>query len=76
MHKLVVLYPEPADPDHFRDYYVTRRGRLRKAGRWPPMWPTTPPAVRSSSTIRCGTAPAEPSIHRLERIGQMRREFM
>ncbi|MFD3707187.1 EthD family reductase [Nocardia sp. NPDC058658] len=19
----VVLYPEPADPDHFRDYYVT-----------------------------------------------------
>jgi len=23
MHKLVVLYPEPADPDHFRDYYVS-----------------------------------------------------
>ncbi|MFI5913590.1 EthD family reductase [Dactylosporangium sp. NPDC051541] len=23
MHKLVVLYPEPADPDHFRHYYVT-----------------------------------------------------
>jgi uncharacterized protein (TIGR02118 family) len=23
MHKLVVLYPEPTDPDHFRDYYVT-----------------------------------------------------
>jgi uncharacterized protein (TIGR02118 family) len=23
MHKLVVLYPMPADPDHFRDYYVT-----------------------------------------------------
>ena len=23
MHKLVVLYPEPADPEHFRDYYVT-----------------------------------------------------
>ncbi|EOD67541.1 EthD family reductase [Amycolatopsis vancoresmycina] len=23
MHKLVVLYPEPADPAHFRDYYVT-----------------------------------------------------
>ncbi|MET8233449.1 EthD family reductase [Micromonospora sp. NPDC005298] len=22
MHKLVVLYLEPADPDHFRDYYV------------------------------------------------------
>jgi uncharacterized protein (TIGR02118 family) len=22
MHKLLVLYPEPADPDHFRDYYV------------------------------------------------------
>ncbi|MFI9404996.1 EthD family reductase [Nocardia sp. NPDC052316] len=23
MHKLLVLYPQPADPDHFRDYYVT-----------------------------------------------------
>ncbi|WP_194818337.1 EthD family reductase [Nocardia sp. XZ_19_385] len=23
MHKLLVLYPKPADPDHFRDYYVT-----------------------------------------------------
>ncbi|MEW1642574.1 EthD family reductase [Streptomyces sp. NPDC091219] len=23
MHKLVVLYPEPADPEHFRHYYVT-----------------------------------------------------
>ena len=23
MHKLVVLYSKPADPDHFRDYYVT-----------------------------------------------------
>ncbi|MHA6765059.1 EthD family reductase [Streptacidiphilus sp. PAMC 29251] len=23
MHKLVVLYPQPVDPDHFRDYYVT-----------------------------------------------------
>ncbi|GAB3889278.1 EthD family reductase [Kibdelosporangium lantanae] len=22
MHKLLVLYPEPVDPDHFRDYYV------------------------------------------------------
>ncbi|WP_433042121.1 EthD family reductase [Dactylosporangium sp. CS-033363] len=22
MHKLVVLYPEPADPGHFREYYV------------------------------------------------------
>ncbi|AHH18827.1 putative ethyl tert-butyl ether degradation EthD protein [Nocardia nova SH22a] len=22
MHKLLVMYPEPADPDHFRDYYV------------------------------------------------------
>jgi uncharacterized protein (TIGR02118 family) len=22
MHKLVVLYPEPADPEHFRDHYV------------------------------------------------------
>ncbi|WP_116200223.1 EthD family reductase [Amycolatopsis circi] len=24
MHKLVVLYSQPVDPDHFRDYYVTR----------------------------------------------------
>jgi uncharacterized protein (TIGR02118 family) len=24
MHKLMVLYPEPADPDHFRDYYVSK----------------------------------------------------
>lgn len=24
MHKLVVLYSTPADPDHFRDYYVTK----------------------------------------------------
>ena len=23
MHKLVVLYAKPADPDHFRDYCVT-----------------------------------------------------
>ncbi|MEU6559652.1 EthD family reductase [Nocardia nova] len=22
MHKLLVMYPEPTDPDHFRDYYV------------------------------------------------------
>ncbi|GAB2541005.1 EthD family reductase [Nocardia heshunensis] len=22
MHKLLVLYPQPTDPDHFRDYYV------------------------------------------------------
>ncbi|MFI9504602.1 EthD family reductase [Nocardia sp. NPDC052566] len=22
MHRLLVLYPKPADPDHFRDYYV------------------------------------------------------
>ncbi|MEV4145432.1 EthD family reductase [Amycolatopsis sp. NPDC049691] len=24
MHKLVVLYPEPANPEHFREYYVTK----------------------------------------------------
>lgn len=24
MHKLVVLYPMPADPEHFRNYYVTK----------------------------------------------------
>lgn len=23
LHKMVVLYPEPADPAHFREYYVT-----------------------------------------------------
>lgn len=23
MHKLMVLYPAPTDPDHFRDYYLT-----------------------------------------------------
>ncbi|MFI1916592.1 EthD family reductase [Nocardia sp. NPDC020380] len=23
MHRLLVLYPKPVDPDHFRDYYVT-----------------------------------------------------
>ncbi|MGZ0147435.1 EthD family reductase [Kribbella sp. WER1] len=24
MHKLLVLYPEPADRDHFREYYVSK----------------------------------------------------
>lgn len=24
MQKLLVLYPEPTDPDHFRDYYVNK----------------------------------------------------
>ncbi|MFF0345562.1 EthD family reductase [Kribbella sp. NPDC004875] len=24
MHKLMVLYPEPVDPDHFREYYVSK----------------------------------------------------
>jgi uncharacterized protein (TIGR02118 family) len=33
MHKLVVLYSEPADPDHFRDYYVTRH--LPLVMNWP-----------------------------------------
>ncbi|GAB3367423.1 EthD family reductase [Amycolatopsis echigonensis] len=23
MHRLTVLYPPPADPDHFREYYVS-----------------------------------------------------
>jgi uncharacterized protein (TIGR02118 family) len=23
MHKLVVLYPQPTDPEHFREYYVS-----------------------------------------------------
>ncbi|MFE4634537.1 EthD family reductase [Streptomyces sp. NPDC056773] len=33
MHRLVVLYPAPADPDHFRDYYVTKHLPLVK--NWP-----------------------------------------
>ncbi len=33
MHKLVVLYSKPADPDHFRDYYVTNHLPLVK--NWP-----------------------------------------
>ncbi|WP_225728299.1 MULTISPECIES: EthD family reductase [unclassified Nocardia] len=33
MHKLVVLYPKPADPDHFRDYYVTEHLPLIR--NWP-----------------------------------------
>ncbi|MEV5647324.1 EthD family reductase [Nocardia sp. NPDC052254] len=33
MHKLVVLYPKPADPDHFRDYYVTNH--LPLVMKWP-----------------------------------------
>lgn len=33
MHKLVVLYPEPVDPDHFRDYYVT--SHLPLVMNWP-----------------------------------------
>ncbi|MFE2955840.1 EthD family reductase [Nocardia tengchongensis] len=24
MHRLLVLYPKPADRDHFREYYVTK----------------------------------------------------
>jgi len=33
MHKLVVLYRQPADPDHFRDYYVTNHLPLVES--WP-----------------------------------------
>ncbi len=33
MHKLVVLYPEPADPDHFRDYYLSNH--LPLVMNWP-----------------------------------------
>ncbi|WP_433523903.1 EthD family reductase [Nocardia pseudovaccinii] len=33
MHKLLVLYPKPADPDHFRDYYVTNH--LPLVMKWP-----------------------------------------
>jgi hypothetical protein len=29
MHKLMVLYPEPADPGHFRDYYVSNLCRAK-----------------------------------------------
>jgi hypothetical protein len=31
VHKLVVLYPEPADPEHFHDYYVTNHLSLAQA---------------------------------------------
>ena len=33
MHRLLVLYPKPADPDHFRDYYVTKH--LPLVMNWP-----------------------------------------
>ncbi|WP_328455839.1 EthD family reductase [Streptomyces sp. NBC_00386] len=33
MHKLLVLYSKPADPDHFRDYYVTKH--LPLVMNWP-----------------------------------------
>ncbi|MGW2665585.1 EthD family reductase [Nocardia tengchongensis] len=33
MHKLLVLYPKPVDPDHFRDYYVTKH--LPLVMNWP-----------------------------------------
>ncbi|WP_067823298.1 EthD family reductase [Nocardia inohanensis] len=33
MHKLLVLYPKPVDPDHFRDYYVTKH--LPLVMKWP-----------------------------------------
>ncbi|WPO75430.1 EthD family reductase [Streptomyces sp. KN37] len=33
MHRLLVLYLKPADPDHFRDYYVTNHLALVK--NWP-----------------------------------------
>ncbi|MEU5311645.1 EthD family reductase [Streptomyces sp. NPDC021562] len=33
MHRLLVLYAKPADPDHFRDYYVTNH--LPLVASWP-----------------------------------------
>ena len=33
MHKTLVLYPQPADPDHFRDYYVNNH--LPLVTSWP-----------------------------------------
>ncbi|QIS12764.1 EthD family reductase [Nocardia arthritidis] len=33
MHRLLVLYPKPVDPDHFRDYYVTKH--LPLVRNWP-----------------------------------------
>ncbi|MFC8342637.1 EthD family reductase [Streptomyces sp. NPDC057280] len=38
MHKLVVLYSEPDDPDHFRDYYVTHHIPLVKDWPGPLAW--------------------------------------
>ncbi|MET7363070.1 EthD family reductase [Streptomyces sp. NPDC005562] len=33
MHKVLVLYRKPDDPDHFRDYYVTHH--LPLVRKWP-----------------------------------------
>lgn len=33
MHRSLVLYSEPADPDHFRDYYVNKH--LPLVMKWP-----------------------------------------
>ncbi|MGW1771179.1 EthD family reductase [Streptomyces sp. NPDC002104] len=38
MHKLVVLYPAPADPDHFRAYYVAHHIPLIKDWPGPLAW--------------------------------------
>ena len=33
MHRLLVLYPPPADPDHFRTYY--EETHLKLVAKWP-----------------------------------------
>ncbi|MGX8903726.1 EthD family reductase [Streptomyces netropsis] len=38
MHRSLVLYSEPADPDHFRDYYVNHHLPLVKTWPGPLAW--------------------------------------
>ncbi|WDG27010.1 EthD family reductase [Streptomyces sp. CA-278952] len=38
MHRSLVLYSEPADPDHFRDYYVNNHLPLVKSWPGPLAW--------------------------------------
>jgi uncharacterized protein (TIGR02118 family) len=50
MHKLVVLYPKPTDPAHFREYYV--RTHLPLAAKMPGM-------LDWRYSLEVGSAPGE-----------------
>ena len=56
MHKLMVLYPEPADPDHFRDYYVTNH--LPLVMNWPGLlaWRHVTDTIGVTCTDKAGNA--------------------